>query len=418
MNGIATLLTPWQRGGAIELGNKVWMKRVLPIGEINYNGRTLRFTRDYLDGLERAFKDRAYDQVSFQLADAANTHTNDPERHRGSIIDMRTDPNGPDGPGLYMYLQPTQRGEQVLRDNPYLGVSARIVEQYSRSDGKFYPAAIQHVLGTLDPRIPGLGAWQAIEAANTPALVIDLTSASYAGQENAMPDLTPQQQANLSRLLDMEPDALTRLIGGQGGTPPAPPAPPAPQYQGAPQYQPPQGDGGQGGDDLTDQELADLIDAMSDEELAMLEDEFLDETGAGMAATGLTAEAQMAIDLANARADENERQLGVFAAEFDRQHFESEKRSLADLGVPPYITELARPLLQGSGHTVDLANGSRVDAGQVMRKVLSEYAKMAQMLDLSAETGSAFDEPPGAQPSAAAQAREDVISRARSQMGL
>jgi hypothetical protein len=53
-----------------------------------------------------------------------------------------------------------------------------------------------------------------------------------------------------------------------------------------------------------------------------------------------------------------------------------------------------------------------------MRKVLSEYARMAQMLDLGNEMGSALDEPPGAQPSAADQAREDVLTRARQQMGL
>lgn len=53
--------------------------------------------------------------------------------------------------GLYVTAQLTERGEAVLRDNPYLGVSARIVEQYRRADGKFYPAAMQHVLATLDP---------------------------------------------------------------------------------------------------------------------------------------------------------------------------------------------------------------------------------------------------------------------------
>src|SRR5205809_7930654 len=60
------------------------------------------------------------------------------------------------GDGLYIQAELTDRGEQVLRDNPYLGVSARIVENYNRSDGKFYKAAVQHVLGTLDPRLPGL----------------------------------------------------------------------------------------------------------------------------------------------------------------------------------------------------------------------------------------------------------------------
>lgn len=397
MTAFASLLTPFDRGNAIELGNKLWRKRVLPVGDIEYQGRTLHFTPGYLSGLADAFRNRAYDQVSFQLADDRNTHTNDPERHRGTIVDMHTEPDG-----LYIVLSPTPRGEQVLKENPYLGVSARIVEQYSRSDGQFFPAAVQHVLGTLDPRIPGLGAWQTIEAANTPTLVIDLTGASYTGQEvETMPEYTAQQQANLSRLLNMDPAALDRLLGTQQ------------------QQAPAATDGGLNDEgELTDAELADLIAALDDEELGKVEAELYTETQEGMATTGLTAEAQMAIDLANSRADETERQLGVFQTRFEAQSFDTEKRQLADLGVPPYITELARPVLQGSGHTIDLANGSRVDVGQVMRKVLSAYAKMAQMLDLGTELGTPMDEPPGGGPSAAETARDETVSRARQQMGL
>jgi len=394
----AAVLTPFFRGNAIELGNRLWKKRVLPVDDVEYQGRMLHFSKDYNDSLAQAFRDRAYDQVSFQLADAKNTHTNDPERHRGTITDLRSEDDG-----LWLYLQPTERGEQVLRENPYLGVSARIVENYARSDGKFYPAAVQHVLGTLDPRIPGLGAWQTIEAANTPSLVIDLTGASFAGEEDTMPELNAQQQANLTRLLNLDAAALDKLLGT------APPAPPASGTNGT---------GGQPDNELTDQELADLIEAMSDEDLADLESEFLAETGAGAAATGLTNQAQMAIDLANARADETERQLGVFQVQFDAQKFEGEKRSLADLGIPPYITELARPLLQGSGHVIELTGGTRVDAGQVMRRVLSEYAKMAQMLDLGVELGSAMEGPEDAQATAAETSRADVIARAKQQMGL
>lgn len=402
MTAFAALLTPFDRGNAVELGNRIWRKRVLPVGEISYQGRTLKFTPSYLAGLASAFKDKAYDQVSFQLADAQNTHTNDPERHRGTIVDVQAEPDG-----LWMYLNPTERGERVLKENPYLGVSARIVEQYQRADGKFYPAAIQHVLGTLDPRIPGLGAWEAIEAANTPSVVIDLTASSYAGQEvETMPEMTQQQQANLSRLLNMDPAALDRLIGSQQAPPPA--APPAPTGQAD----------GTADDELSEQELNDLIAALDDEELAEVESQMNEGTLAGMATTGLTAEAQMAIDLANSRADETERQLGVFQARFEAQQFEAEKRNMADLGIPPYITDLARPLLQGSGHTIDLANGQRVDAGTVIRKVLSEYARMAQMLDLNVELGSPMDEPPGGAPSAEQTARADVIDRARAQMGL
>lgn len=398
MAGIAALLTPWDRGSAVELGNRRWEKRVLPVDSISYEGRTLNFTPSYLKGLETAFRNRAYDYVPFQLADAKNTHTNAVDRFGGTIIDMQARPDG-----LWVTLDPTADGEKLLKDNPYLGVSARIVEQYSRADGQFYPAAIQHVLATHDPRITGLGPWRAIEASNTPSIVIDLTGASFAGEGTTMPELNAQQQANLSRLLNMDPAALDRLAGGQG------------QPQGQPQTAP--------DDQLTDAELADLIDAMGDDDLAALESEFYAETGAGMAATGLSVEAQMAIDLANSRSDELERQMGVYQSELDRQRFEAEKRQLADLGVPPYITDLARPLLQGSGHTVDLANGSRADAGQVMRKVLGEYAKMASMLDLGVELGSPMDEPAGGGPAQGSpyglsQSAADTFSRARQQMGL
>ena len=63
---MATICTPLDASPAIELGN-TWRKRVLPVGDISYQGRTLKFTKAYNDGLAAAFRDRAYDQVSFQL---------------------------------------------------------------------------------------------------------------------------------------------------------------------------------------------------------------------------------------------------------------------------------------------------------------------------------------------------------------
>jgi hypothetical protein len=394
----AAVLTPFLRGDAIELGNQLWRKKILPVGDVQYNGRTLHFTKDYNDSLARAYAAQAYDQVSFQMADAKNTHTNDPERHRGEIVAMTSEPDG-----VWITMRPTEAGAQVLRENPKLGVSARIVEGYARSDGQYFPQAIQHVLGTLDPRIPGLGAWTAIEAANQPAVTIDLSAATFVGQgeETEMPDLNPQQKANLDRLLNLNSGDLDKLLGS---------APAAPQTVPAA--------GDPNPEDLNDQELADLIDAMSDEELAALETEFQAETVASAGATGLSNEAQMAIDLANSRADELERQSMIFQGEFDAQRYENEKRALADLGVPPYITELARPLLEGQGRTVDLSNGSRVDAGQIMRKVLSEYARMADMLDLGVELGSPMDEPDGATASQATQDRQALVSKAKGLMGL
>ncbi len=174
----ALILTPFAGTPAVELATQTWRKKLLPVGSIDYKGRTLRFTRDYLTSLAGAFRSGAYDQVAFQLADHANTHTNDPERFRGEVTGMDVEPDG-----LYVTVHTTPEGARVLERNPRLGISARIVEDYARADGQHFPAAVQHVLGTLDPRIPGLGPWQAIEAATpVPDAVIDLSGSVFTGE--------------------------------------------------------------------------------------------------------------------------------------------------------------------------------------------------------------------------------------------
>lgn len=426
----SAVLTPFTVSEAVELGNRVWRKRVLPVGEVEYKGRILRFTKDYLGGLVRSFNDRAYDQVPFQLADAQNTHTNDPERTRGEITAMEL---GDDG--LYITAQLTPDGEKVLTANPKLGVSARIVEDYARSDGRHFPKAIQHVLGTLDPRIPGLGAWQAIEAASpTPDRVVDLSNLTFAGdtlpaapsllpesqpeKDAGMPDLrnlNAEQQARLAKLLELPDDTLNALAGGGMVLTPEELAALA--------------DPG-GADD--EDALAAEIDAMSDEDIAALEAEFQAASGAPAApgytpnympegepvGAGLTAEAQFAINLANARAEETQRELAGITARMRAADFEAEKRKLADLGVPPFITDMARPLLEGAGRTVELANGRTADAGQIMRRVLAEYAKQIRLLDLGVELGSPMDEPDGVGDEQQAASRADTVALFKSVTGL
>lgn len=380
------VLTPFTGARAVELSGRVWRKRVLPVGDIDYKGRTLHFTRDYLAGLAQAFKERAYDQVPFQLAGNDNSHTNDVERFGGEVtsFDLESD-------GLYIKLAATERGEKVLKENPNLGVSARIVEDYARADGKYFTAAVQHVLGTLDPRIPGLGGWQAVEASNDVETVLDLSTFSFTGEEMTVSgdQFTAEERGQLAKLLQIPEDKIDALVALAGT------------------------DLGGGDEELSDEELAQLIADMPADELAALQAEFESEVAAS--APGLSNQAAMAIEMANVRADENARQLSVITNELDGQRYEAERaRLVRDSGVPPFIVELARPLLEGTGHTVDLSNGKAVDAGQIMRKVLVEYGKAAKMMDLSVEMGSAMDEPE--QTGAAAQERDEVVSRARAQM--
>jgi hypothetical protein len=186
MSADALVLTPYSWDSpAIQLSSRMWRKKVLPLGDVEYQGRTLHFGHDYLSTLVNSFRSGAYDQVSFQLADAKNAHTNDPERHRGTITGLEL---GEDG--LYATAQVTEAGERVLAENPMLGVSARIVEHYNRSDGKYFPAAIQHILGTLDPRVPGLGAWSPVDMSNSGGqVIIDLSNAAWWGEPGPSLDL-------------------------------------------------------------------------------------------------------------------------------------------------------------------------------------------------------------------------------------
>jgi hypothetical protein len=398
------VLTPFTSDSAVELGNQQWRKRLLPVGDVEYKGRMLHFTAPYLAGLVSAFRQRAYDLVPLQFADGQNSHTNDPERYRGEVTGMDLQPDG-----LYVTVQATDAGSKVLEENPKLGISARIVENYDRSDGRKFPAAVQHVLGTLDPRIPGLGAWEPVEAAGAPDMTLDLSGEQFVPVKDkeggGMPDQDEARAAKLQQLLDLPEDKLDRLLR-IGSLPDL-----SDEDLRAL-------NGGEGSGEMSDDELADLIASLPEAELEKLEQEFRDEMQAAGAETGLTAEAQMALDMANYKADENERQLAIVRAHLDEEQFKSERSRLAaDMGIPPYITDMARPLLEGSGKVVELANGSGVDAGQVMRSVLTEMSRVTRMLDLGPEMGTALDLS-GEQEQQQTAARDDIVSRFKSQVGL
>src|ERR1017187_10438196 len=221
-----TMLTPVEFRAARQAGATLWRKQLLPLGEIAYKGRRIAFTREYLAGLVTAFRDKAYDVVPFQFADSANSHSNAPEQRRGTVKDLELTDDG-----LDIIVAAGPEAAKHLTEYPDLGVSARITEDYDRADGKFFPAAIQHVLGTLDPRITGMRPWQAVEAANDDGEVIDLTALEYASddpeqpvqpelpadlspstEEHTMASLTPEQESKLARLLDLPDDRFDALL--------------------------------------------------------------------------------------------------------------------------------------------------------------------------------------------------------------
>lgn len=404
----SALLTPYGAGSAIELGNSRWRKRLLPVGTLDYKGQKLEFTPAYLKELVRAFNDKAFDQVPFQLADAKNTHTNDPERYRGQIVGVEFVESSPDGPGLDLILEPTEDGERILRQNPGLGVSARIYEDYARSDGKSWFAALQHVLGTLDPHIPGMGPWKEVAAtslSNQPESVLDLTGSTFEQQgkegkrvdKKALAELLRKVRDGGSDLSDEDIDELVAETDPNGETPDE--------------------------TELTDQELDELIAAAEAEnfEAEDGDDSVLAEEDAVIAASNRRTRA---LELSNqrqrvqlaAQADE----LNRLTAGADASAFEAEKLQLAnDYGIPPAIIDAARPLLEGSGHVIELSGGDVIDAGAVMRNVLTTFGKQIKVLDLGNLIGSGL-EPDDEKEAAERQASDvqDFVKSARTQFAL
>jgi hypothetical protein len=406
---VSGLLTPSSHSRAIELGNRLWRTQLLPLGEINYKGRKIKFDREYLAGLVQAFRDRAFNQVPFQLADGQNKHNNDPERYRGKIVGLEMAQDG-----LDLLLEPTEAGEKLLQQNPELGVSARIYEDYERADGKTWTQALQHVLGTLDPRVPGMRGWTEVEVPVALSQqigdveVVDLSDESFGEEEGGKGKVafSKEDREQLVTLLkkvrdgDVSDEDLEGLVDEL--------------------------DTEEVDDEteLTDDELEKLIaqaeqeDGEEGDEDTEAEDEEDGEREPQLISASRTGGG--AIELANAQLQAQGEELDRVRATLDDQAYTNEKRVFVhDLGLPPKVIDMARPLLEGTGHVVELTGGDEIDAGQVMRNVLREIGQQIKMLDLSGLIGRGLeDDEEAAEAEQVAQQTTDFVKTARQQFGL
>ena len=368
MTGRVTVLTPKSDGEAIELGRTVWRKQVLPVGSLNYNGRKLNFTKDYIQNLVRAFKDRAFDAVPFQLADSDNRHNNDPERTAGEVIGLEADDDG-----LYATVSLTDRGSELVREHQNLGVSVRIVEGFERGDGQSFPAALQHVLATWDPRINAMKPWQSVECANETDEVIDLSDLSFTDQKEG-------QVADDAKVTP-EDDERQQLFA---------------QFEEWLASQKKKDDDKVGADDQVDDvDDEDELDAAA-RKLLEAEGEFdIDDVDddekepVAVAASNDDGELRSALDLANSQLSEQQIELARLRAKNDAREFEALRDELAlKSGIPPRITDMCREILEGEAHNVELSNGKSVDAKSVVVNAFRELGRMHKALDLSFEQGS------------------------------
>jgi hypothetical protein len=369
------VLTPLVESEAIDLGNHYWRKQVLRHGDFAYKAqgvdRTLKFTPEYTQALARAYREKAYDAVPFQFAGPDNAHTNAIEATRGEIVGFDATPEGLDA---IFALEP--EAEKVISRHPKLPVSVRIIENLERADKKAWPAAVQHVLATWDPRVTAMKPWERVELSNDGVdSVLDLTDSTAVAPPGpdtegaTMPEIKDQ-------LTEDEVTALRALL--TKATPPAPKT------------------DADGWTMPSDEELQRIADALLAEEEATPEAAAAVTTPApAPAAAAETAEPALvaasnepspeAIEMA-ARMDRLEKDNTRLRIEADQKAYLDLRRTLADeSGIPPAVTDLAKPLLVGS-HSVELSNGSKVDAGEIVRKVLTSIGEHVKLLDLSGPT--------------------------------
>jgi hypothetical protein len=379
------VLTPTTTATGQAVAGKLWRKQVLPVDEsITYTDgtgakRTLAFDAGYLAKMVQAFNDGAYDTVKFQIADAKNTHTEDPERARGTVraLELTAD-------GLDMIVDLTDDGAKLIGDNPDLPVSARIVEDLARADGQQFPVAIKHVLGTLDPRINGMSPWQAVDLANDPDIqTVDLSAAEYDTKEPAVSEPTLSVWQKIGKALGLADTATEDDVRAK----------------------------------LTDEKVIDPANdagQLSAEDLAALE-----ALANEPEPVALTAEVQAAIDLANSRAEQAITETAQLRVNAAKSAWQAERLERLHAGVPAALLDLAAPWCGGDAPAgfIDLANTAttvesvRDAAAADMRKILDAHKGL---IDLSVIGESPHPD----EDNAASEARQEAVRKHRQAAGI
>jgi hypothetical protein len=327
------LQTPIRRDDeAKQVGPKRYRKQILPIGKVPYEGRDLEFSREFLQKAANAFNQKAYDQVAFQLADGENKHNLDPEKTRGEVTALELADDG-----LYGIFDLSDEGAKLIEGNPKLGVSCRIVQDHPKGP------AIQHVLGTLDPRATGMGPWEKLDLAKPDSgmTLIDLTDEKFevpSGGPNSSDTVSTDAQLSAE-----ETAALRKLLSKDGKR---------------------EGDG---------------IDKDLDAAIAKI----LGENAGTPEPVALSKEAQDAIDLAKSTAQDAQAEAKRANETLAKANWKADRAEFARKGVPPTLLDLAEPHLSTASGVLDLSKSD--STASAMRKMLEEAEGTIDM----AEHGSA-----------------------------
>lgn len=382
-----SVLAPLDFTAPTKVARKTYRKQILRKGEIDYplpDGTTKRVVFDdaYLDAVNLAHQQGAYDDVPFILAGADNAHTMDPTRFHGWIRGMERTADGIDA-----VIELSDEAVAIVeRTGGRLGVSPRI-KAVRHVDGRTYPAAINHVLGTLDPRMQGptlgLTPWEAVDLSTSGDDVLDLSGATY------REDRTMPRTINLDDLDPADADALVSYAALQGIdlSEPDVESPADPDDDDTPATDPvPDDEDDEDPDEDADDDpgAGDPDDVISDADLEALIDGELE-------ALGLRAPA----DVSLSTPDDDTAPPAL--SETGVLRYQLASRDYVAAGVPPAVVDLAAPILAlGLDDMLDLStpDGAPIDVRAIVSDMLDA---MKGTVDLSTEAGHGLETDPDAE---------------------
>lgn len=326
-------------------GRVLYKKQILPEGTYDYKGTKLDLSADQLKTYVQSFKDKAFDEVPFQFGGAESEHNNDPMRRGGTLAHMEYIPGK--GVNGYFDFSADPQTAAYVEKYPRFGVSPRIELGIKRADGKTFGGAIQHVCGTLVPRINGMAPWEKVElgpSANTSdAEIIDLSTETIDLDAPPVIDFLNDKPS-----LNQEGDAVAQL---------------------------------------TDEDLATLRQIREDNALIAkfavpLGQEMTQELSLG---TPRTPELAPVDEEARRVAAATQKQVDDLRKDLARSRWETQAQALVGAGVPPSAIELARPVMEDpNDHVIELSSGSNTTD---KARTLALLEAMKGTIELGVESG-------------------------------
>lgn len=378
----SAILTPYALSTPERVGRRRYWKQVLPVTSINYEGKKVDFDPAFHMDLADAFKKGAFDQVPLVFADSANGHNMDPRNFAGDIIDMEY--RGPaKNQGTWALIEADKEGDKVIRRNPKLGVSARIKQGIEKADGRFFKRAVNHVLLTMNPRVSGMSPWQTADLSEDADIeVVDLTAAEYTEGTTMGKTATKgrrqqsESQIDLSALSDEEFDDLLLDLSTEV------------KERGL------ETDEDEGDEDEDTEPRPKRRSSRVKVTKTTERDELVD--GDDDDQDGDDGEGGNDADLSDEDAErvmhrEEVSQFGQMRIDLAKRDWNTKKDAYLRDGVPPFLLDLAEPVLsQPDAFTIDLADSDEdeIDVSVVLTKMLDGVAKI---VDLGEEIGSAID---------------------------